>query len=60
MGTGRRIYSRNLISGLSHLDITLVGICEELNITITGRTLVKSLNFFTVNSIMVLPPQNFM
>jgi len=27
---------RNLISGLSHLDFTLVGIYEELNITITG------------------------
>jgi len=27
---------RNLISGLSLLDITLVGICEELNYNITG------------------------
>jgi len=27
---------RNLISGLSHLDFTLVGIYEELNLTITG------------------------
>ena len=46
---------KNLISGLSHLDFTLVGIYEELNTTITGGLHMNFLEVIGRNQVSIIP-----